>query len=87
MKIIVPLYLFVPTFFMKNAWHCFLCAFRCESWLFRFITASCFSIEINCVLHTEASNIGSSYYHILTLFASMCVNIEIAIKAFAKSDI
>lgn len=23
----------------------------------------CFLIEINCVLHTEASNIGSSYYH------------------------
>ena len=47
---------------------------------------ACFLIEINCVLHTAAINIRSSYYHVETLLAVMCVNVEIASKAFAKSD-
>jgi len=47
---------------------------------------ACFLIEINCVLHTAASNICSSYYHVVTLLACICVNVEVASKAFAKSD-
>jgi hypothetical protein len=46
---------------------------------------ACFLIEINCVLHTAASSIRSSYYHV-KLLAFMCVNGEIARKAFEKSD-
>jgi len=47
---------------------------------------ACFLIEINYVLHTAAVNIRSSYYHVVILLAFMCVNVEIASKAFAKSD-
>jgi hypothetical protein len=47
---------------------------------------ACFLIEINCVLHTAASNICSSYYHVVTLLAFMRVNGEIARKTFEKSD-
>jgi hypothetical protein len=38
---------------------------------------ACFLIEINCVLHTAASNIRSSYFHFGTLLAFMCVYVEI----------
>jgi hypothetical protein len=47
---------------------------------------ACFLIEITCVLHTAASNIRISYYHVVTLLAFMYVNVEITSKAFAKSD-
>jgi len=47
---------------------------------------ACFLTEINYVFHTAASNIRTSYYHVITLLAFMYVNVEIASKAFAKSD-
>jgi len=47
---------------------------------------ACFLIEINYVFHTAASNIHTSYYHVITLLAFMYVNVEIASEAFAKSD-
>lgn len=42
MKITAHLYLFMPTSFMKNAWHCCLYAFWYESWSFGFMFASLF---------------------------------------------
>ena len=47
---------------------------------------ACFLIEINYIFHTAASNIRTSYYHVITLLAFMYVNVETASKASAKSD-